>query len=64
MFTLYITQNKSLYFSTEEEAERFADKVESKTGSRPAIRKTRPQRNAKNNFVYYGKNTPHYAPEN
>ena len=64
MFSLYITQNKTLLFATIEEAERFADTVESKTGSRPTIRESRPQRNAKNNFVYYGKNTPHYAPEN
>ena len=60
MFTLYVTQNKYLYFTTEEEAKRFADTMEAKTGNRPAIRKTRPQRNAKNNFVYYGKNTPDY----
>ena len=60
MFTLYVTQNKSLYFATEEEAQRFADTMEAKTGERPAIRKTRPQRNAKNNFVCYGKNAHSY----
>lgn len=60
MFTLYITQNKSLYFATEEEAQRFADTMEAKTGNRPAIREARPQRNAKNNFIHYGKNMPDY----
>ena len=60
MFNVYITQNKTLLFATEEEAQRFADTMEAKTGNRPAIRKTRPQRNAINNFVFYGKNTPSY----
>ena len=60
MFSVYITQNKTLLFATEEEAQRFADIMETKTGNRPAIREARPQRNAINNFVYYGKNTPDY----
>ena len=60
MFNVYITQNKTLLFATEEEATRFADTMEAKTGNRPAIREARPQRNALNNFVYYGKNTPDY----
>ena len=58
MFTLYITQNKSLYFATEEEAQRFADTMEAKTGERPAIRKTREDSRVK--VIYYGKNTPSY----
>lgn len=53
MFTLYITQNKSLYFATEEEAKRFADTMEAKTGNRPAIRKTREDSRVK--VIYYGK---------
>lgn len=60
MFNVYITQNKTLLFATEEEAARFADTMETKTGNRPAIREARPQRNAINNFVYYGKNKPNY----
>ena len=58
MFTLYVTQNKSLYFSTEEEAKKFADTIEYKTGNRPAIRKTREDSRVK--VIYYGKNTPSY----
>ena len=64
MFSLYITQNKTLLFATIEEAERFADTVETKTGSRPTIRESRPQRNTTKNLVHYGKITPHYEPEN
>lgn len=64
MFTLYVTQNKTLLFATIEDAERFADKVESKTGSRPTIRESRPQRNATKTLLHYGKITPHYAPKN
>lgn len=60
MLTVYITQTKTLLFATEEEANRFADTMEVKTGNRPAIREARPQRNTKNSFVYYGKNTPDY----
>ena len=60
MFSVYITQNKTLLFATEEEAQRFADTMEAKTGKQPAIREARPQRNAINNFVFYGKNKPNY----
>ena len=58
MFNVYITQNKTLIFATEEEATRFADTMEAKTGNRPAIRKTREDSRVK--VIYYGKNTPSY----
>lgn len=37
MFRLYITQNKTLLFATIEEAKRFADIIEKRTGHRPNI---------------------------
>ena len=64
MFTLYVTQNKTLLFATIEEAERFADTVETKTGKRPTIRESIPQRNTTKNLMHYGKIPPHYAPKN
>lgn len=60
MITLHITQNKTLFFATEEEAKRFADTMEAKTGNRPAMRKTREENHVKN-IVYYGKTAPDYS---
>lgn len=60
MITLHITQNKTLFFATEEEAKRFADTVKAKTGNRPATRKTREENQTKT-IVYYGKTAPDYS---